>query len=520
MAVAPPLDRKARSRELAEQYAGPVKPPTIDLARVPEELREETEQILKALDEIATANPLTVFDPHEANPQGRRPQLEFLAAETKIVAAFCGNQFGKSTIGAIKALCQVLPRSDLPEHLLPFKQFEAPCAGWMLCPTEDKIHDSLKPAFKKWCPKHALKGGNWDKAFNGERMELTFTCGSTIAFKTYKQGEDTLGGATLHWVLYDEPPPQGHRDEAHTRLLQHNGPEWFAMTPLKSNTAWIRREIWRKREDPEVLVLKGSMHENKKLSKEAIARTLASYKNDVWRQAREFGDFMDAAGIVYSELESRVIPVPARDFVRGLDNIVGIDPGIRNAALVFGGFDHHGADWIWDEELIQNGTPSQYAAAIDRVLARWGMRRSHVMFVIDPAARQRSQATGDTVQSELSRVGIHTMNGTRDREAGQQQIRDRLKHKRLWISEDCRGLRDEADEFAWSMDDDETDIGPADDSPFHRLATLRYQVMTRPWYPAVEAAAADRTLGWVPGTALRGDQIRPQVQSPPLGFLS
>lgn len=515
---------KEQARRIAEQYEELerfVGAPQVDLSKLPPEKQQEAKLLLAAISKAVAANPLNAFKPHEPSPtDGKRQQLDFLAAVTKVVAAFCGNQSGKTTIGVVKVLIQVLPRELVPEHLLPFKQFDAPCHAWILCPSEDKVYDSLKPTIEKWCPKAAFKGGNWGKAFNGERMMLTFACGSTIAFKTYRQDASTLTSATIDCVLYDEPPPQGHRDECITRLLQSDGPEWFAMTPLKSNVGWIRREIWRKREDPGITVCKWAMRDNPKLPREAITRILAAYKNDIWRQAREFGDFMDAAGLIYREMESRVIPARGADFVRTLEHVWAIDPGIRNAAIVAGGFDQHGTDFIYDELLIQDGTPSAYVAGIDRMLQTWGLKRRDVLFVIDPAARQRSQATGDTVQSELTRLGLYTMNGNRDKEAGQQQIRDRLKHERLFVFESCLGLRDEADEFAWEMDDDET-IGPGDDSTFHRLATLRYQCMARPFYPQLEERAGERSLGWIPGTALRPEQIMaPRGPTPPLGSLS
>jgi hypothetical protein len=140
-----------------------------------------------------------------------------------------------------------------------------------------------------------------------------------------------------------------------------------------------------------------------------------------------------------------------------------------------------------------------------------------VMFVIDPAARQRSQATGDTVQSELARVGIFTINGTNDREAGQQQIRDRILHRRLQIFSTCLGLRDDADEFAWEMDEDDFASGAADDSPFHRLATLRYQVMVRPFYPQREADAPLARLGANEAPDMR--LWRPETESLPMGTM-
>lgn len=494
--------------------------PVIDLDRVAPEDRAEALELLKLYEQVIRENPLEVFEPHS------EAQRTFLAAKTPTVAAFAGNQFGKSTVLMVRMLLELLSRHMVPEHLRTYKRFDAPVALWALCPTEDKVFDSLKPALEKWCPPAAFRGGNAGKAWNGERMQYTFDNGSTLTFKTYKQEASTLGGATLHGVGYDEPPPRAHRDEAATRLLQHNGQEWYAMTPLKANTGWIRREIWRNRESPDITVVKGGMRENPTLSQEAITRTLASYQNDIWRRAREFGDFMDVAGLVYADIGRVVVQPPPADqeraFIRGLEHVVGIDPGIRNAALIFGGFDSHGVDWIYDEALIQNGTPSQYAAVIDRKLARWGLTRNDVLFVVDPAQRQRSQATGDTVQSELARLGIYTMNGNNSREAGQQQIRDRILHRRIAILSSCVGILDDADEFAWEMDDEENESGAADDSPFHRLATLRYQVMVRPFMPEMELKTeAERSLGRPVDKALDLRYLQPGKASVgPMGPLS
>jgi hypothetical protein len=488
--------------------------PVIDLSKIPEDKLDEAKLLLAELEQIRKDNPLFFFEAHGD------AQRTFLEARTRIVAAFAGNRFGKTTALIVKALAQALDDVDLPEHVRPYRQVPTPNHGWILCPSEAKIDDSLMPALKKWCPARALKGGNIGKAYNGDKMTLSFANGSTIGFKTYKQDAGTLGGADLDWVGYDEPPPKGHRNECIIRMAR-GVREWYAMTPIRVNVAWILREIWQKRADPDITVVRGQIHDNPTLSARDVQFILSTY-TDTERQSRESGDFMSLSGLVYPNFETAIVPDQPRTFVHSLEHIVGIDPGIRNAAFVFGGFDQHGVDWVWDVHLIQDGTPSDYAEGIDAVLRRWGLRREQVLFVIDPAARQRSQATGDTVQSELARVGIFTINGNRDREAGQQQIRDRLKWGRIKVFQSCVGLRDEAEEFAYALADEGKveDQGPADDSPFHRLATLRYQVMTRPWFPHMEETAADRNLGWVPGTALRPDQLRIASAVAPMGPLS
>jgi hypothetical protein len=40
----------------------------------------------------------------------------------------------------------------------------------------------------------------------------------------------------------------------------------------------------------------GSMHDNPTLSKESVQFLLDSYSSDLWRKAREYGDFVDVGG--------------------------------------------------------------------------------------------------------------------------------------------------------------------------------------------------------------------------------
>lgn len=514
---------KERGKQIAAEYEALevyAAAPAVDISGLPKEAQAEAKQILAELEQLISSNPLHAFKPHAANEGGKRPQLEFLAAVTRTVAAFAGNRFGKSSALVVKCLCQVLGVNDVPEHLAVFRQVDAPCHGWLFCPTEEKIFDSIKPAFEKWCPAKAFKGGSWGKAFNGERKMLTFANGSTIGFKSYVQDSSTLGGADLDFVAYDEPPPKGHRNEALMRMAR-GVREWYAMTPIRVNVAWIRREIWRQRESPDITVVQGAIHENRTLAPAEVAYILDQY-SDIERESRERGEFMDLSGLVYARFNSAVIDPQPREFVNTLEITASIDPGIRNAAIILGGFDQHGVCYIVDEDLIQDGTPSTYIERMDAMLVRWGLTRAKVLTCLDPAARQRSQSHGETVQSELSRLGLHTIAGTRDREAGQQQIRDRIKHGRLKVFSTCVGLRDDADDFAYPLVEDgkPEKPGPADDSPFHRLATLRYLVMMRPFFPQYEAEAAQRNLGWQPGRALPIEKLKLKQEAPPLGALS
>lgn len=481
--------------------------------RLGDDERATVDEELRRFAELVERNPLQGFEWHS------RAQRDFLAATSPVVAAFAGNRFGKSTVLVVRALLEALDAGDLPERLRGFKRFDAPTAGWLLAPTEDKIFDSLKPAFERWCGPGFFKGGSWGKAFNGERMMLSFANGSTVAFKTYKQDPSTLGGASLHFVGYDEPPPREHREECLTRLADHDGFELFAMTPLNTNTGWVRREIFKKRESPDITVVRGSMHDNPMLSKTAVARILATYHNDLWRRAREFGDFVDVGGIIYEDFERCVIEPPARADLPLDDVVVGIDPGIRNAGIVFVAFDGENVATVFDELLLQDKTVQDYATAIWAKLDRWGIRRTAPLFVIDPAARSRGQVNAQSVQAALAALGIGCADGQNAVEAGIQQVRGRLQHRRLLISRACVRLRDEADEYA-AEDRPDGEFKPIKQND-HVLDALRYCISLRPWYPELEDKAPERTLGrWTPGTAIPGRYLTVPSESPPLGNMS
>lgn len=479
--------------------------------------RKEAEELAAQVLELREQDPLQFFWPHGDQ------QREFFEARTRIVAAFAGNGFGKSTALVARSLIECIARERLPERLRQFKTFDAPCHGWLLCPTEEKIYDSLKPAFEQWTPKSEFLGGSWGKSYNGSRLMLTFANGSTIAFKTYKQDPSTLGGASLHFVGYDEPPPREHRDECVSRLRSAaNGYEMYAMTPLKTNTGWVKRDIYKKRESPYITVVRGSIHDNPMLDQDTKTFILSQFQNDMWRQAREFGDFVDVGGLIYADFERCVVDRYTPSTIGGMDFVVGIDPGIRNAAIIFGAFDNDNVCHIFDELLLQDRTPHDYAVAIRAKLDEWMIPKSGVLYVIDPAARARAQTNAESVETALAREGIYCAPGQNQVEAGIQQVRTRLQHRRLLIGKNCVGLRDEADEYA-AEDRPDGEFKPIKEND-HRLDALRYLCMARAWDPVMEEQSPDRTLGaYGYGEAPPADVLEaaaPIGEGPPLGAMS
>ncbi len=468
--------------------------------------REACDQFLVEWAGLLERNPLEGFEPHPCpvcklhdNPaclEHRVPQREFLAARTRTIAAQAGNQFGKTTSIVIKALCQVLPTSLLPKHLQPYKQFEGPVQGRIVVPSHKLVVQNMLPAFRQWAPREAFKGGNIDKGWSQQNDVLTFADGSFIDFLTYETDLDKFGGVQRHFVAYDEPPPQEIRDEGLKRIMRFGGFEMFAYTPLKSNTTWLKRDIYKRREDPDITLVRGSVHDNPTLDADSRTYMLERAKSGLWRRAAEFGDFVDMGGLIYENFERSVVEKPfTREFIQSLgDWVVGIDPGIRNAAFIWIGFDRNNVAYVFAEQLLQDATVNDYCEAMARENRRWGLKRDDVTYVVDPAARQRGQVNGVTVQSELLRLGYAAQSGQNDVEAGCLQALGRMQHKRLFISPACVGLRDAADEYA-SEERDDGKFVPIKNGREHPCDGMRYGLMARFWDAFVEDEAPARRLG-------------------------
>lgn len=507
----------------------------LDEAR-PEADREAAIRGLAELDEIFKANPLQRFEPHtcaachrHANADCREhrvPQLDFFRAQTRIVAAFAGTRFGKTTALTVRALIECVDEECLPQSLRQFKRWDKTTAprgtfGRIVNPSFKLLDSVILDSFRLWTPKSQLLGGSFDKAYKGAPdYKLSFANGSFVEFFTYDQDVDKFGGAARHFVGYDEPPPRKIRRECQFRTVDFGGYEMFTCTPLEVNVGWLRRDIFRQRESPDITVIRGSIHDNPTLDHATKMAALGD-ENDPERKAREFGDFVQMGGLVYADFDRAVTQPPVPDLVRGLDLVVGIDPGIRNAALVFSGFDADGVLVVFGEALLQDKTPVDYAKQIRSTLAKWGCSVEKTTFVVDPAYRQRNQTNAETVETALAREGIYCCHGQHDVEAGVQQLRTRMQHKRIAVSNECRLLRDEADDYEMENRDDGV-FKPIKTDRMHLLDALRYVAMHRPYDPSTEDQAPHRMLGWDPNTnhAPASEWLTPNREAAPMGAMS
>jgi hypothetical protein len=117
------------------------------------------------------------------------------------------------------------------------------------------------------------------------------------------------------------------------------------------------------------------------LNQEAKDRFLNTLSSDLWRQAREFGDFVDIGGLIYADFERAVLKErPAGDLVRSLTR--GWDrPWCRNTAIDLRRVRRDNTLTVFDEALLQDKTPHDYVEPISKTLSRWGIDQQDVTFM-------------------------------------------------------------------------------------------------------------------------------------------
>lgn len=473
----------------------------VQLEALPPDLQEEARAKLARLQVAAKGNPLWGYVPH-----GKQQRYHGITA---MIGAFAGgNRSGKSTGGTNDDLIQCCDAEVLPPWLLPYKRWHHPVEWRVITPNlTTTLEGVVLPLFKKWTPKSQLFKGSWDRAYNQRLRKLQFANGSTIDFLTHDMDLDAFSGAALHGVRCDEEP-KGHKgrqiyEESLMRVLDYGGDFRMTFTPL-FGLSWAYHELTRRGEprwDDEVQVVTVDMDDNPHLDEQQKERVLARY-SDVQREARKSGRFIHFAGVIYPEWDPDVHVVPSDDvpFDDGGAPLVhayqAIDPGRDHpAGYVWAWVDDEDLLVVYDRMKLRGATVEEAAAEILAREAKHGITPR--WRVIDPSARNKSHATGRSIQDEYRKHKIHTIPGQNSRLAGYNRVSERLKKGRgpggLVVMAHCSNpddpdlpaLIEEFPEYRWKSATKgesagrEEPIKVKDDE----LDALRYLVMSNPRGP-------------------------------------
>jgi hypothetical protein len=470
--------------------------------RVPPHLREdpklqrELDNLLKALE----ANPLLRYNNPALPGKIHRKQLEFNAVKTPPLgtkASFSGNRSGKTVMCVVDDIIQLIDRELVPEHLIEFKKFEAPCDIWIGAPKYSKHEDTIIPLLRTFLPKAELLHGSFDKSYNSHTRSITLASGSTIGLKTYDQDIDAWASAAIHRIHWDEEPNGANgrklRDEARARLVSTNGDEIISMTPLLGISTWAHDDVYERRHEPQITVMGMDIEDNPWNSPEAIAAFLSGLTAEE-RKVRKTGAFIHFGGLFFDEFSEdlHVVDPPSPKHLRGQEVVVSIDPGLRHTGVTWIAYDSDNAGLLFEEFDAQNMVVPEVAEEIKRRNEGWGIT-TEPTYVIDPSNRNLSSSiNADEVEAAYAREDIYVQPGQNSRRAGILEIKRRLQatdpegkpRPTLLFSRACPKTILQAERYRRDPDaPDEWQAVPQDDRVrFDLVDSMRYSIMSRTYF--------------------------------------
>mgnify|MGYP001563076142 CR=1 FL=1 len=185
---------------------------------------------------------------------------------------------------------------------------------------------------------------------------------SRLMFKSYDQGRLRWQGETLHYVGFDEEPPEDIYSEGKTRTNVYDGIVFLTFTPLLGMSNVVLRFLKEKPAGSCVVMMgiKDALH----YTEEQRARIIASYPEHE-RDARANGTPIMGSGAVFPVPEQWITesPVMIPDF---WPRIAAMDFGWDHpTAAVWGAWDRDvDVIHIYDTHRLREATPIIHAASI------------------------------------------------------------------------------------------------------------------------------------------------------------
>lgn len=472
--------------------------------------RRKALRLLRDMQEGHRSNPLWRFDPMDPDGTGiphwkQHRWLKTLKANGKWVKVrlfLGGNRSGKTTSGIVSDIIECCDLDHLPPHLHQYKRWNEPVDIWVVSVTATVMETVTLAKFKEWCPRQALVGGRWDRAYSKDLKRLHFKNGSTVQFMTQGMDEAAFKGARLHRVHFDEEPLYDHGrtlfSEALARVIDTNGDVLVTMTPQDGMT-WIFDDLyapWESQVDgaeegvawigPVPIFLSVvDQDENPTLDEEGKEASLALASSDEEREARKRGRFVSFSGLVYPDFspDRHIVPDSVvRDALASRELMIcGLDPGFRHmAAAVWAFMDRDEHVWVVAEVAMQEVIIPEVAKAILGTAEELGAVPD--AYIADPAILKRDPQTGLSDQQAFAVAGVAAAAGQNDVRPGINRIRHLLRQDRLHIAASCDELAREFKRYRW-VQPKRSEHAPRE-APVkrddHALDALRYALMAMP----------------------------------------
>jgi hypothetical protein len=266
------------------------------------------------------------------------------------------------------------------------------------------------PDLKAWIPQAVLWKGKanptksmaWDESYDSRNHILHLTNDSWIDFQTYEQDSSKGESVDLDVWFADEEISEDWYSASNARIVTRGGVGIMGVTPLYSLT-WAMKFL--DEVSPTVEVFKWGIRDNPHNTTQSINDFLAGVP-ELEREARENGDFIEAKGLRYKELDRSIHLISPKQPEPYFPVIMAMDPHQRKGtAIVWAFIDPSDKVVCFDELLIQGTAPEVVKAILEK---EKGHKARTLLRLIDPAANKQVSGYGSqrTTLTEFQECGM------------------------------------------------------------------------------------------------------------------
>ncbi len=447
-------------------------------------MRKIVESILAIEREQERRRSMDALGAYNVGEKIHRKQLAFHRCPKRNRWVFGGNRSGKTECGAVE--CVYMARG-----IHPYRENKKDVCGWVVSLSAQVQRDVAQKKIlhylqKDWIDEIVMLSGRKDSPENGVidfiRIKNVFGGTSVIGFKSCDQGREKFQGTSLDFVWFDEEPPYDIYIECRMRVLDRCGDVFGTMTPLKGFTFVYHDIFLNQGKDPEAWYEFMEWEDNPYLSKDEIAVLEASL-DDVSLQARRYGRFAAAEGLVYPEFDENVHVVEPFSLPQDWQDNISIDPGLNNPLSAhWYAVDHDDNVYVVYEHFAAGRDVDYHAEEIKRISKMLGWktdRMGRVCALIDSAAKQRTLSGVKSLCELFYERGILVNPDVeKDLFSGIARVKSYLKQgnglPNLYIFSNCTELIKELKGYYWGKGDTPKKV---DD---HALDEMRYYLMSKP----------------------------------------
>lgn len=425
-----------------------------DIEREEVELKQQLALLLAQKEENLVKRKLENFVP---NPK----QFKFFeAAAVRLRAGFCGNRFGKSTLGVVEDCCWLLGERPFFPVDHPLRRLGIPkhgVRGLVIAEDWDKVDEIFtnnesadRPGkFFEFLPEESIKSTT--KGQKGQINSITVkntidgkVRESTVIFDTvrsYVNNPKSFESSDWDFIHYDEPVPEDLHKAVSRGLIDRGGSQWWLLTPL--GYPWMYEVVTElaKKDPSAAWWFEATMDDNPTLdqvAKEAYLATLTPEEIECRKNGKPlaFGrkvyGFYDEAVHVWNMAEK---PPGWHDWnVPPLSYLCGyaIDPHPQTPhAVLFTAISPEGDVFFYDEifeKALIGDLSDKIIAKCKKVRIGWE--------ICDPIAWIENPDTGRCWAETFYAKGLSIVKASKEKTAGiitTQEIFSPKFHRKVWV---------------------------------------------------------------------------------------